>query len=228
MKKLLLASTMLAWSGMAMAADLPVKAPIAGFPTTGCGLYYGINALGSATPIKDATPGATAIGGDVGLSVGYTCAVNAQASWFVESMADFQNLNASGPGFSLTGPAHFEQRGGFSGPILSLLPALPNLNFPAVPSLPILPAGITAVGPSQAYIFAGLSEDDVSARFGGATAKQWIVSPEAGLGMRTRLSNNVVADVWAAALLQSQEICIGVMACPKMATGFRTGLGFYY
>lgn len=226
----LIGGSLVLFTGSAQAADLLHKAPSLQFnpyPTNGCGAYYGVNALGSASPISNATPGATAIGGDVGGTLGYTCALSASTFWFAEFMADFQNLNGSGPGFSLTGPAHLEERVAFGGPINQLLNVLPNLNLPAVPSLPGLPNGITP-GPTQGYFYAAINEDDVSATFGGATGHDWIISPEVGVGMLSRLSNNVVADVWAGARLQSQEVCVGGFACPKLSTGLVTGLAFKY
>ena len=229
MKKLtLLLSIALLWPACASAADMALKGRLgAPYPTTGCGTYYGVNAMGSASPIQDATPGATAIGGDIGGTFGYTCQTSPSTFWFVEAMADFQNLNGSGPGFALSGPAHLEQRVGFGGPINSMLAVLPNLNSPAVPSLPILPNGVTA-GPMNGYIYGAINEDDVSARFGNAIGRDWIISPEVGLGAMSRLSNNVVADVWAGAKIQSQEVCVGGFSCPKLSTGLVTGLAFKY
>jgi hypothetical protein len=216
------------WVVPANAADLAHKAlSFQSYPTNGCGAYYGVNALGSASPIANATPGATAIGGDIGGTIGYTCQTSPSTFWFAEAMGDFQNLNGNGAGFSMTGPAHFEERVAFGGPINQLLNVLPNLNIPAVPSLPVLPNGITA-GPSNGYVYAGLNEDDVSATFGASTGRNWIVSPEVGVGMLSRLSNNVVADVWAGARLQSQEVCVGHFSCPRLSTGLVTGLAFKY
>lgn len=220
------------WAGPAAAADVPLPkaAPSLNFqpyPTNGCGFYYGVNALGSASPIANATPGATALGGDIGGTIGYTCATSASSTfWFAEAMGDFQNLNGNGSGFSLSGPAHFEERFAFGGPINQMLNFLPNLNLPAVPSLPAL-NGITA-GPSAGYIYAALNEDDVSATFGNSTGRDWIISPEVGVGMLSRLSNNVVADVWAGARLQSQKVCVGGFSCPALSTGLVTGLAFKY
>ena len=83
MKKLLLASTMLAWSGMAMAADLvvpmPVKAPVAATVTctqlscTGFdagGVVYGIG--GNAAILTNGIQNSIfAGGGDIGLNAGW-------------------------------------------------------------------------------------------------------------------------------------------------------------
>lgn len=220
----------LALTSSAWAADLATKAhnfQINPYPTNGCGAYYGVNAMGSASPIANATPGATALGGDIGGTIGYTCATSASTFWFAEAMADFQNLNGSGPGFSLTGPAHFEERFAFGGPINQMLNVLPNLNIPSVPSLPGLPNGITA-GPSNGYIYAAINEDDVSATFGASTGRDWIISPEFGVGLLSRLSNNVVADAWVGARLQTGKVCVGGFSCPALSNGVVTGIAFKY
>jgi hypothetical protein len=228
MKKAVLFAAMLL-AGPAVASDLPTKAPVFGgpYPTTGCGMYYGVNALGSASPVSAAPPGTTALGGDVGGTIGYTCAFNTTNFWFAEAMGDFQNLNGTATGFSLTGPAHFEERFAVGGPLNQMFNVLPNLNLPAVPSLPLLPSGITA-GPTNGYAYAALNQDDISASFGLVSNREWLLGPEIGVGMLSRLSNNVVADVWAGAKLQSQSICVGGIACPKLSTGFVTGLSFKY
>jgi hypothetical protein len=215
----------------AQAADLPLKAPAyspPGYPS-GCGFYYGLNALASAAPLVDAPVGVSTIGGDVGGTLGYTCNIsNSTAFWFVEGMLDAQNLNGNANGLSFGGPLHIEQRVGFGGPILQLLNVLPNLNLPSVPSLPTLPSGITA-GPSMGYIYGAVNEDDVSAQFGLGTAHEWLISPEVGLGILDRLSNNVVADVWAGARMETNSFCLGgTGACPKLGTGVVTGIAFKY
>lgn len=235
MRQIALALALAALAALpAAAADIITKAPpqqtfFSGYANGGCGAYYGVNVLGSAAPIADAPVGATAIGGAVGGTFGYGCAPTPNTFWFAEFMGDIQNLNGSANGFSLSGPAHLEQRVGFGGPINQLLSLLPNLNFPAVPSLPALPNGITSGG-QQGYIYAALNEDDISASFLGTGAHAWLISPELGIGLQSRLSNNVVADVWAGAKLQSTSVCIGVvaMSCPKFNTGFVTGLSFKY
>jgi len=231
MRKLLPLLALLAATGTASAADMAVKAlkPLGPYPVTGCGAYYGIDAIGSAATVKNAPVGDTVIGGDVGGSFGYTCASSPTTFWFVEVIADFQNLNGSQNGLALTGPAHIEERAAFGGPLNAMLPSLfPNLNLPAVPSLPGLPIGVTQTGTPAGYIYAAINEDDISAKFGNTANRQWIVTPEAGVGMLSRLSNNVVADVWAGVRLESQAICLGNVTCPKINTGFATGVAFKY
>lgn len=227
----LLSLALCALSLPAVAADLPTKAPIfTAYPEGGCGAYYGLNALGSAAPITNGPIGGNVVGGAIGGTLGYTCAVaNSPNFWFVEIMGDFQNLNGGTNGLALTGPAHIEERIAFGGPINQLLSVLPGLNFPSVPSLPALPNGITA-GPQKGYVFASLSQDDISAQFGLANARQWSLTPGVGVGMLSRLSNGVVADVFVEATMQSQAVCFGSLPgqCPKLGTGWRTGLALKF
>lgn len=218
------AASLFGFAHPAEAADMAVKSapqfkPIGPYPNNGCGAYYGINAMTTAAPIQGAAVGATEIGGDIGGLIGYACASPTGPSvWFVEAIADFQNLNGSSNGLSLTGPAHLEQRAGFGGPLNNFLTSLPNLNLPALPALPGLPSGITA-GPSIGYVYGALNEDDISASFGLSSARKWVLSPELGVGLLTRLSNNVVADTWAGIKLSSQGVCIGTGGCPRMSAG---------
>lgn len=218
----------------AFAADtFPVKAkfdPLAPYPSQGCGMYYGLLAQGGASPIKDGPTGGTILSGTVGGTVGWTCNFASRSTfWFAEVIGGFQNLNGASNGLSLSGPLHFEQRLGIGGPINDLLSLLPNLNFPAVPVIPTLPNGITA-GPSKGYVFVGLMQDDISAQYGAVSNRQWLVAPEVGIGMLTRLSNNVVVDTWVAAVLQqSQGVCLGgTFGCPGLSNGFRTGVALKY
>lgn len=232
MKKFLMLSAALLISTAAQAADMNVlKAPSFNqpYPTSGCGAYYGINVLGSAQPIKDATVGATAIGGDVGGLIGYACQSSPSTFWFGEVIADVQNLNGDANGLAFGGPAHIEERVGFGGPLNSVFGTIfPNLNFPAVPAIPTLPNNITS-GPQNGYLYAALNEDDISAQFGLSSAHSWLITPEVGVGMQSRLSNQVVADAWAGARIESNALCLGVIGgCPRFGTGFVTGLAFKY
>src|ERR1700750_1171095 len=80
----------------ALAADLPVKAPALAYnyPTTKCGLYYGVNTTGSTGAVENAVVGTQATSAGIGLDVGYTCPVGA-GFWFTDASVDFQNFNGS-------------------------------------------------------------------------------------------------------------------------------------
>ncbi len=217
----------------AYAADMATKAPnlqLRPYPTAGCGLYFGINAMTSAAPIVGGPVGATEIGGDIGGTLGYTC-VNGVTFWFAEAMADFQNLNGNANGFSLTGPTHLEQRVGFGTPLntmLALLPGFGSVSTLVPPPIPGLPAGVTAGSPAG-YIYGAVNEDDISASFGFSAAREWLVSPEVGIGMKTHLSNGVEIDTWAGIKLESNSLCFGAGGdCPKLSAGPVAGLAFEY
>lgn len=232
MKKLIIAAGLAAsMLSSALAADLPVKARpdlFGPYPEGRCGLYYGVTTIGSAAPIANGPVGATALGGSIGGTIGYTCDRGA-TFWFAEGIAGFQNLNGGTQGFSMSGPVHLQQRLAFGGPINQLLSLLPNLSFPAVPSIPALPNGVTA-GPAKGYIYAALNEDDISVSYLGINSgKAWLVSPELGVGMLTRLSNAVVVDTWAGVKMQSNAICLaGGIQCPKISNGVVVGLSLKY
>ena len=229
MKRLLLA--LLLWPGVAMAADMPLKAPpIPGYPSR-CGLYYGFDALGSGSTVANAPAGTTVIGGDIGAVVGYACQISS-IPYFVEGIFDFQNLNATAPGFSMSGPAHLEQRLGVQTPLLQFLPALGFPSTGTPPNLPVLPPGVTVTGAAQNYVYGAVNEDDISASAGLGNFHAWLVSAEIGTGMLVplKLANgwNAVADVWAGVKLQSDSVCIGTPNCPKFGTGFDTGVSFKF
>src|ERR1700686_3359207 len=116
MRNLLLVTTALTALAMpAFAADLklPVKAPPLSniYPTTKCGLFYGLPIKGTNGFVNGAPAGTVQIGGDIGGVVGWACPTGA-IPYFVQVKAEFQNLNAGNAGFAGKGPAHIEEMGG--------------------------------------------------------------------------------------------------------------------
>ncbi len=233
MKRLLLGISLAALSvSVAQAADLPVKA-LGQYPTVKCGLYYGINAEGGAGNVPNAPAGTVVVGGDIGILVGYACPIGS-FPFFAENIVDFQNLNAGNAGFSLSGPAHIEQRAGFQTPLLQLLP---NLGFNSLNTLspqpigPLLPPGATAGVPVN-YVYGALNEDDISSNFGLHSGRSWLISPEVGTGLLipVKLANGtpIVADTYAGYELQSNAQCIGSGMCPKLGQRLKVGVSFKY
>ncbi len=227
---------LIAFGSDARAADVAKATPqsifTAGYPSTKCGMYYGLNTMGSAGAVNGAPIGTQVIQGDIGATLGYGCPLNADGSafWFAEGMFDFANINGNNNGLALSGPAVFEQRFAFGSPISSMLNLFPSLSFPSLPSLPVLPAGVTA-GPSYPYLFAAIHEQDISASVGLSQNRQWLISPGLGVGMLTRLSNNVVADVFAEWQLQSNHLCIGPagsLGCASLGNAARVGFSLKY
>lgn len=210
----------------AIAADLPLKAAPLGYSTypTKCGMYYGVNTMGSASAVENASAGTETVQGAVGLTVGYTCAVGG-GYWFVDGMFDFANLNGNANGFAVSGPAQFEQRFGFGAPIpllISLVPGLSSLQN-ALPSLIPLPTGVSVTTTSP-YLFGALHEDDIGVAIGLSSNKQYLISAGIGVGTKTRLSNGIVFDPFAEYVLPTTEMCLGVIVgCVKRGAGIRVG-----
>jgi hypothetical protein len=242
---------------LARAADLPLKANAQPqlVPACGSGMYFGINTTGTAGAVSGSVvPGDSIVQGEIGVHLGYTSTVGtcvagvASPFWFVEANVDWTNLNgtAIGPSGSspsglgalnLTGPLDLYQRIGYGNPaITSMLSVIPGLGSISTPSLPILPTGVTA-STAVPYLYFGVHEQDVSAFFYNpvsgfplAANKEWMISPEIGIGMWTRLSNNVVVDVSAGYQIQSSGVCLGVAGnnCAAFGNMWRARLGFNF
>ena len=235
MRKVLALAALLSLIYPAMAADMAVKAkPLAvGYPTTACGLYYGINAEGGAGVVPGAPAGTTVVGGDVGALVGYACPL-ASLNWFAEAIIDFQNLNAGNNGFSLSGPLHLEQRVGVQTPLFAFIGSVAGTQ-PTTLAVPMLPPGVTINGPAQNYVYGAINEDDISASIGLASARAWLISPEIGTGALWQLvmanGTPIVADTFAGIELQSDSMCLGSLTasmCPKLGPRFKIGTSFKY
>jgi hypothetical protein len=242
---------------LARSADLPLKANAQPqvVPVCGAGVYFGLNTTGTAGAVGGSpVPGASIVQGELGVHVGYTSMVGtcvagvASPFWFIEGDIDWTNLNGTAVGptgsptaalgsLNLTGPLDLYQRVGYGNPAINtFLSSLPGLGSISTPSLPILPTGVTAIN-SVPYLYLGVHEQDVSAFFVNALTgttlaanKEWEISPEIGIGMWTRLSNNVVVDVSAGYQIQSNGICLGIAGnnCPGLGNMWRARLGFNF
>jgi len=213
----------------ALSADLPATKAIANavynYPTTKCGLYYGINTMGSTGSVDGAAVGTQVVQGDIGLTLGYTCPAGA-GYWFMDGSADFANLNGSQNGLSLSGPAMFVERFGFGAPvneIIAMVPGLASLQN-AVPSLIPLPSGV-AVVTSNPYLFGAVHETDVSLANGLGSNREWLVSTGIGIGNKTRLSNGVVFDPFVEYVLPGSKLCIGPLAGQCYQPGNQVNVG---
>lgn len=223
MRKLALmipALTLLA--GPALAADMAVKAnPVSYYPA-GSGFYYGFNVMGSGGGANGTTvSGVQVLAGDIGLTVGYTGTIG-PSFWFVEAMADISKVNGGNQlaGFNLAGTATFEQRLAIGAPLAvvqSLASFFPGLSGVAMPSIPLLPNGVTA-GAVNPYVFVGLNERDISAQVMLGAGKAYLVSWEAGFGGITRLSNGMALDTWVKYQAASSGLKLGLGG-----RDFRTG-----
>src|SRR5579859_5227337 len=204
------------------------KALTAGYPTTRCGFYYGVGTGGNAGAVNGANVGTQIVQGDLDAMVGYTCPIGAAGFWFVEAQGGFANLNGSTNGLALSGPAVFVERFAAGSPINSIM-ANPFTSLNAsMPSIPLLPTGITT-SPGNGYFFGGIVEQDIGAQIGTMSGHQWVVAPIVGLGLLTRASNNVMIDTWAGWQMNSNSFCPGGgTACAKLGNMARVGVSFKY
>jgi hypothetical protein len=212
----------------ALAADMPTKAPALSYqyPTTKCGLYYGVNSIGSTGSVSGGVVGTQQVTGAIGLDIGYTCPVGA-GFWFADGAFDFTNVNGNSNGLSVSGPAMFEQRFGFGAPVNLIIAAIPGLQSlqNSIPSLIPLPTGV-AVNTSSPYVFGSISEQDVGVQFGLEQNKQWLIAPGIGIGNKVRLSNGVVFDPFAEYVLNSNSLCVGPLKgqlCVRQGQQVRAG-----
>jgi hypothetical protein len=200
----------------AFAADMPVKAKnlFAGYVAGSCGMYGGINTMGIAGAVNGGPPGASIIQGDIGVTLGYGCPIGTTPGnfWFVDADFDFANLNGNANGLGLTGPAHFKQSFALGSPLPSVLSLFPSNPFGsiAVPAAPACPTNVSC-GPQFAFIYAAVNEQDIGGQLPVTLAqgREWLFSPEIGLGLESRWSNGVVADVTAGWRLDSTGVTLG-------------------
>lgn len=224
----------LAWPAASHAADVPAKAKssflTAGYPDKKCGFFYGLGTGGNAGAVNGAAVGTQIVQGDLDMLVGYTCPFAQDAFWFVEGAFGFANLNGSSNGLALSGPLVAYERFGVGSPIQALLGnLLPNLNFPAMPSTPSFPNGVTPTTGPASYFFAGLVEQDMGAQIGALSGHQWVIAPMIGIGMLTRYSNNMMVDTWAGWQMNSNSFCPGGgSACAKLGNMARVGVSLKY
>jgi hypothetical protein len=224
-------------AGAAGAADLPggpiVKAPAVGYPV-GSGLYYGLAAIGDAGSVQGAPVGTTLLKGGGGLVIGYTWPVSgsfmfAEAAGYIENINSGAGVNAVGTnpvGFSLSGPVKFQETIGFGADgLLQTISGLAPFSGvkPAMPSLPLLPAGVTALD-QHMYFHVSAEQADVTAQFvtptvGMLSNREWTFRAGGGVGLLNRLSNSTVIDVRTTVYADSTEICVGPFGCPKNGVG---------
>jgi len=242
MKRLLLSSLyMLLASWSAVAADLPTKANAfkpRDIPTTGCGTYMTLGAAGGAGSISNSpVPGASVVQGEIGAGFGYTCAMSPTSLWFAEGSIWLANLNGSTNGFSLSGPLDVMIRAGYGNSAITSILGSIGFGGIAVPSLPVLPIGVTSGTPVPYAALAGHFQD-VSSQFIDANTgnvftanKVWEAAPAFQIGAWSRLSNGTVADVYGEYQVRTSGACFGgglSGLCPGMGNVYRGVVSFKF
>lgn len=220
-------------STSAYAADIPIKAKsnfLAAYTQGQCGGYFGLNAFGSAASVQGGVVGAQIVQGDIGATFGYGCPIGGTVGnfWFTEASFDWANINGASNGFGFTGPAHFEQRFALGSPLSSILNLLPTNPFSSLstPAVPLCPTNVTC-GNQYPFLFVTSHEQSISGQVGLSGNKEWIWYPGVGIGLESRWSNGVVADVWAQFTLNSTGMTIGPQKV-NIGNGATTGITFKY
>ena len=239
MRKLILALALFGLAVPAHAADLgamPVKASAySGYPAAS-GFYFGVNSAlgtGKANGVVSTTAAAnagtlTTQMGEVGATIGYTWALAGQPVWWaVEGTFDFSNINSGNPGLvnggslSLGGPADLGQIVILGAPWGAVASLLPNFNFTfrhyrrCRPDLERVRAISTR---------SWVPIEGVSANFGQAAAKTWLIGIQAGVGTRFLLTNSTALDIQFEYRTPSQSECVSsfqvVSGCAGMGSSY--------
>ncbi len=235
MRKTILAAALAALSiAPALAADLPVKAPIApAFAYPGSGIFFGANAsvdAGTATTLQGVA--STALyGGDIGVNVGYTAPIPSLGSfYFVEAMFDASAVqsgsNTANAVLNVRRSADFEQRFAIGVPLTIQAKVLSLLGInDAFPSI----TGNAA--PPQGYVFASTHEQDVSLQIGNAIGKNWAFSVGGGGGLIYKMPNGGVVDTWLEYRNGTAAFLIGPSAATlqgKIGNSVKVGVSYKF
>jgi hypothetical protein len=215
------------------AADLPVKAPAYQYPTSKCGLYYGVDTGGSTGAVANSVAGTQMTQGYVGLTVGWTCPAGVVGFWYVDGDFDFYNINGgTTQGMSLfSGPVLLKQRFGFGIPINEIIAAIPGLTAlqAALPALP-LPIGQSVVT-AKPSIYLATTWDDVGAKFGLQNFQTVEFGLDVGLSVKTRITDGIVLEPYVEYLIPSTAKCIGtaiVGGCVKETNRTMAGVKWLF
>jgi hypothetical protein len=234
----------LALAPLASAADLPVKAPAKAasffnpYPYATSGLFMGVYTEGGSGQVSGNVPGVNAASltstqAGAGVTIGYAWgSKNSPVAISVEGDFGWTNFNGSAPGFSLSGPASFEQRFVIFTPLATMLNMLPNLSsaLGTVPPFPTLCQGCVASN-LQMGLMAGIDESDISASFAGLPSnREWRVAPMVGLVAMEQLSNGTAVRSWVKTVFPERGVCTGpvVDACANSGQQVKIGVGVYY
>jgi hypothetical protein len=209
----------------AIAADLPVKAPVPasawlnGYPYGSSGLYVGLYTEGGGGSVTASVPGIasaslTTTTASIGATVGYAWgSKNSPFAYAIEGSACATNFNGANQGFALAGPLCFEQMGFIWMPVSLIQSTFSLLNIPnpfsSIAPFPVNPTGITASN-IQAGFGAGAIERDMTiAYLGVGSNKVWAVAPQIEFALMEQLSNGSALQEYVKVRLQAKEILFG-------------------
>lgn len=225
MRKIVIAALSVFFAAPATAADFPVKAtPAVAAAGLYSGPYFGIGTylettqsqftIGGVSLTSNADTGS--LGGIVGIarSVGN--------NWIAfEGGAYWQNLTNAGTVATVASmQSNFSATGFFEvgiPPGLNILPQVTSL-FPGFNSG-------SAAANMYPYLGVGFHADDVSASVLASNGKDWLIPFAARTGVKTKLSNGSVMDVWGDINFKGSGFSIGPVRV-NQSNGYRVGTSF--
>lgn len=225
MKYLLAAGLALLAAATANAADLisPIVKPRILETYQGAGWYYGLHVAAETQKmtVDPGLGGAFAVGGDVGITLGYMWGANGITWQALDTMVSYKNIDGAvptaGDPVRLNSRWSFTQRFKFGGNPSLLLAMLPNMGT-LFPALPAPPAG--GVGTAHPYFFGAVHVDDISESAGVDIGRAWRLEGGFGVGIMQQLGraqNNpngaqVVMDLSVEYIPPSSAIMFGLPA----------------
>lgn len=233
-------AALLLFSGPAVAADMPVKAPVkaavVGYPYQTAGLYWGLGTEAMISQAQVNTAGTTsnlfAAGASLNVTVGYSRPINAGTGFIAfEATCGWQNLGGTTQVVSVTTNEVRERIScvegvKLGGPILNLLNVLPSSGLP----LPTLPNIGNPSGSTHPYIFAGAREGRVNAidNLTGVSREVWQVKAEARVGMIQQFDTGIAMDVYLAWDPSQGGFTIGGPSSAKLGNTYIIGAKLLY
>lgn len=244
-KRSILAAALTMLALPAVAADLPVKAPVTpagwlnGYPYGSSGMYVGLFTEAGGGPVVASVPGVnpsslTTTTAGIGLAAGYAWGTKtSQLAYSIEGKVSANNFNGANAGFSVSGPVSFEATGFVWMPVsliqstFSLL-SLPN-PFASIAPFPLNPAGVTASN-IQAGFGAGFRADDVTiAYLGAGSNKVWNFAPKIEADLMEQLSNGSAVREYTEIVFESKGAIFGAaQSKATLGTKYMAGVGVYF
>ncbi len=228
---------LLAATGAASAADLPVKAPppvtAPIYPYTVPGVYWGLTTYASQTNLGVNAPGSNSgdmsiIGGSLGVLLGYSMPVNSGKNFArFEVSAAGQNINGTSSQsagiLSIKGPWRVEGVAEYGVPCGMLTAYFPSLGS-ILPTLPAIPSGLTANN-CHAYVGLGAAAEDISAKLnmngnlGVSQGSVWSAAMIGKMGQIWQLTNGSAVETFME--YEGNGRAFGLTGAPKSGTSIQ-------
>jgi hypothetical protein len=226
----------------AIAADMPVKAPLQSFSYPAASGWYGfVGTEGGGGSANVSAPGVNANSLvtnsiDINAGIGYVWGVAGTKMFHgPEVSVGYTDFNGAQQGLSFSGPFVIGTRWLIGAPVDQILQFIPLLGSQlATPTPPALPQGTTITG-SYFYIAPTLKVRDESLAFGAVANKVWGVIPGLSpVGALWKLSNGGVLDTYTQIDFLDRSNCFGSgipaggVVCGKTTQFYGAGIKYKF